>query len=577
MSRPRCCCGSIMVIQVVLLLPWLFLGNAACLASSAITAAASPSAVSKYSAVIVSTQMNGGHARRFYLNGPTTRPPPPLMLPTSGALSPSPPPSFQDRWNVAVRQAKDVVRKESMALRWESACSRTVSGLRSTFLPVGYPLSVPTGYWQFSVWSWIQDLSTSMRAVLATQRVLQGVGVGSTTATALSAVQNFLVRDAAGMAATLLFTAAAAARFQTDVKRWRLLADIMVDIGISLEVAAVQLPPQFFLPALCVGNMCKAVCGVAAGATGGSIAVFWASKGTDISDINAKFGAQHTVTASLGLVFAALFAKSVSTAKLSVVWTLYSILTVLHIFANVRCMRLIAFQHFNTARLNMVLDDHFLDKWSAAESVDPLPTPLQVAAKEPLFFLPPRLRNQRNRTVTTKAALKLRRMPIRFGVSFNEFVERSGKNLEELRAVLRLSSSDQSGIHSDNIVAPSLSQKQPPYLISIGKTPRQIDCIVVALQEKASSVQQLQAYFHAMLLRRTIEEVSRQHPRNHGGDGKHTRVIGLTEAEIRIAEKVAEVEFPVAWNAFVNGCDKVGWDLTKTELQSQGYEFALRQ
>ena len=39
------------------------------------------------------------------------------------------------------------------------------------------------------------------------------------------------------------------------------------------------------------GNMCKAMCGVAAGACNGSINIHW-SKGSDISDINAKFGAQ---------------------------------------------------------------------------------------------------------------------------------------------------------------------------------------------------------------------------------------------------------------------------------------------
>lgn len=37
--------------------------------------------------------------------------------------------------------------------------------------------------------------------------------------------------------------------------------------------------------------MCKAICGVAAGACGGAINLHWA-KGSDISDINAKFGAQ---------------------------------------------------------------------------------------------------------------------------------------------------------------------------------------------------------------------------------------------------------------------------------------------
>jgi hypothetical protein len=68
-----------------------------------------------------------------------------------------------------------------------------------------------------------------------------------------------------------LFTSVAASRFKEDIKRWRLFADIMVDIGITLEVAAAQVPAELLLPVICVGNMCKAVCGVAAGACGDAI------------------------------------------------------------------------------------------------------------------------------------------------------------------------------------------------------------------------------------------------------------------------------------------------------------------
>lgn len=48
---------------------------------------------------------------------------------------------------------------------------------------------------------------------------------------------------------------------------------------------------ETFFFGLGLGNTCKAMCGVAAGACGGVINLHWA-KGSDISDINAKFGAQ---------------------------------------------------------------------------------------------------------------------------------------------------------------------------------------------------------------------------------------------------------------------------------------------
>ncbi|MGK3738621.1 MAG: hypothetical protein ACI90V_005468 [Bacillariaceae sp.] len=73
--------------------------------------------------------------------------------------------------------------------------------IRSTFLPNGFPIKTPPGYLRYSFWSWIQDISTQLRSVLATQRILEGVGVGSSEATALSALFNYLVRDGCGMAA----------------------------------------------------------------------------------------------------------------------------------------------------------------------------------------------------------------------------------------------------------------------------------------------------------------------------------------------------------------------------------------
>ena len=81
--------------------------------------------------------------------------------------------------------------------------------------------------------------------------MLEGVGVGREGATALSALMNFLVRDGCGMAATLIFTSTSSSRFRSDIKRWRLFADIMVDVGISLEVAATLVPRALFLPMIC--------------------------------------------------------------------------------------------------------------------------------------------------------------------------------------------------------------------------------------------------------------------------------------------------------------------------------------
>ena len=176
------------------------------------------------------------------------------------------------------------------------ALLRVRSAIRSTFLPSlpsgqgdesngNYQLDTlrSSGYLSYILYDNIQDLSTSLRSVLATQRILEGVGVGRAGATALSATLNFLIRDGCGMVASLLFTSYAARGFRRHVKRWKFFADIMVDLGITLEILApsVLSNPRlcgWFLPLLCLGNTCKALCGVAAGACGGAMQMHWAVK-----------------------------------------------------------------------------------------------------------------------------------------------------------------------------------------------------------------------------------------------------------------------------------------------------------
>lgn len=474
-----------------LLVCWLSIGTASSLASAAdLSIASSSDPPARRVACVVSTKRNGGHRQLF-------------TFPTTG---------------------NETSTAKVRTNRRQGSLHNLQSGLRSTFLPSGWPASTPAGYLRYSVWSWLQDLSTNLRSVLATQRILEGVGVGRQDATALSALLNFLIRDGCGMAATLIFTAAAAERFRSDVKRWRLFADIMVDIGITLEVAALH-SPALFLLMICLGNMCKAICGVAAGACGGSINLHWA-KGSDISDIQAKFGAQHTVTGSLGLLFAAVFAKSVSTLDSRHLWSLYAALTALHIYANTRCMRLIAFDYMNTERLRIMADD-FLRQWPDTPQ---LPTPDDIASLEPLLFLP---RVGRRRFVP---------VPIHFGVGFPFFSEQSGWSEADLQAAMMTSDK---------------------YVIATGRNRRGQLSIVVALVQGATPLQQTKAYFHALLLKRRLGEASQP-------------LAKLSAGERRSIEAQADSQVQLAWRDFYRECTRSGWDLRSSELRSMGYEINVQ-
>jgi hypothetical protein len=452
---------------------------------------------------IVSTKRNGGHTKTFFIDDGSNQ------------------------------VAKKNQKKENYG-----GIKNIESALRSTFLPSGYPNRTPPGYLQYSIWSWIQDLSTQLRSVLATQRVLEGIGVGREGATALSALMNYLVRDGCGMGATLLFTSGWSSRFRTDVKRWRLFADTILDVGITCEVAAVMVPRAFFLPMISFGNICKSICGVAAGACGGSINLHWA-KGSDISDINAKFGAQHTCTGALGLVFAALFARSVNQTKPVLLWGLYSVLTILHIFANTRCMRLISFDSCNNARMNLLLSEFFLGNLHRDESLvrpemPTLPTPKEIARIEPLFFGAP----GKHQTPPTN-------IPIRFGVDFGEFYECSRGSVPMM----------QDGVLRNNM---------GNYIISSGWTSERRLCVLVSFLSNASPIEETKAYFHATLL--GIELQKRFDLENGETLSDKTR--------LEVERETKEV-LDLVWETFKACSSAAGWDLGKTELRSKGYELVI--
>ncbi len=261
--------------------------------------------------------------------------------------------------------------------------------------------------------------------------------------------------------------------------------------------------------------MCKAICGVGAGACNGAINVHW-SRGSDISDINAKFGAQHTVTGSLGLIFAAFFAKSVNNLPLNILWFLYSLLTALHVFANMMCLKLVAFDYFNTERLTMVVES-FLERIRRGEDSGKIfvEEPIMVSSQEALLF-----------------GIS-RRIPIHMGVSFNSLVRSSDMDEEEIKDAIG-----------------DISNKK--YTVTLGTN----RSIYVAMNEDSDNTDKTKAYFHGLILRKLIES-----------DDSIRNGKVLKDA----VEEVVNKLWPHFHASAING----HWDLSKTELTTKGYGISI--
>ena len=157
---------------------------------------------------------------------------------------------------------------------------------RDLFLPIGYPNSVAEGYLEYQFYDSIQGLCSYLRGVVSTSAVLSATGVGDAQATAMSAAMTWAVRDGLGMIGGLLFSYAASPHFDAHVKEFRLFADILNDVALTLDMALPLLLTQHWISSLLpfvsdylpssylvltsTSMLCKVACGMAAGATKGT-------------------------------------------------------------------------------------------------------------------------------------------------------------------------------------------------------------------------------------------------------------------------------------------------------------------
>lgn len=118
---------------------------------------------------------------------------------------------------------------------WSSSAGRLLSAL---FLPVGFPSSVRAEYVEYQLWDTVQALSSYLRGIFSTRAVLASAGVGDESASPLAAAVTWVLRDGLGMVASLALSFGAGSSFDGRLKEWRLFADVINDVGLTLDMAA---------------------------------------------------------------------------------------------------------------------------------------------------------------------------------------------------------------------------------------------------------------------------------------------------------------------------------------------------
>lgn len=245
------------------------------------------------------------------------------------------------------------------------------------FLPSGYPGSVGEGYLAYQIFDSLQGICSYLRGVVATSAVLMAAGVGDAEASAMSAAVNWALRDGTGMVGGLLFSYAASAQFDSYVKEYRLFADVINDVGLTLDMLAPYAGRGRVLYVSSLATICKTMCGMAAGATKGSITHHFAIHG-NMADLNSKESTQETLVSLLGMIFGIGLARYLhalekrgcgdgncaiskeeecianGTAKF-ISWAIFIFLTIVHVWANYLGVKILRLRTLNRERAEVTL------------------------------------------------------------------------------------------------------------------------------------------------------------------------------------------------------------------------------
>lgn len=157
--------------------------------------------------------------------------------------------------------------------------SAALNALRVLFLPRG---DVSAEYIRFQLLDSLQAMCSYLRGVLTIHATLVGVGAAAGAEAATAATIAFILKDGSAMLGSLAFNYFCSTGFDADLRWWRLFADLVNDVGLTLELLAPLTGPRFFLATTCTANLCKALCGVAAGATRVAISQHFAVGGAPL-------------------------------------------------------------------------------------------------------------------------------------------------------------------------------------------------------------------------------------------------------------------------------------------------------
>ncbi|KAL4026073.1 hypothetical protein IC575_014497 [Cucumis melo] len=369
--------------------------------------------------------------------------------------------TYRDEFHVATGMPSS-----SLSFSFVNVWLRCSDIFKRLMLPEGFPDSVTSDYLEYSLWRGVQGIASQVSGVLATQALLYAVGLGKGAIPTAAAV-NWVLKDGFGYLSKI-FLSKYGRHFDVHPKGWRLFADLLENAAYGMEMLTPAFPLHFVVIGAAAGAGRSAAALIQAATRSCFYAGFAAQR--NFAEVIAKGEAQGMVSKSIGMMLGITLANHIRSST-SLALGCFSIVTLIHMFSNLKSYKSIQLRTLNPYRASLVFSEYLFS--------GEVPSIKEVNNEEPLFPAVPLL----NTRLGCDPKLGL----------LSAEAKESAANIDQ-RLQLGSKLSDVATCEADVLELLSLFNKEN-YILS---EHRGKYCVM--LKESASPVDMLKAVFHVNYL-----------------------------------------------------------------------------
>ena len=190
---------------------------------------------------------------------------------------------------------------------------------------------------------------------ISTQALFVALGSTTTKASLYSAAYTWVLKDGIGQLGAIIFAGKYGMNFDQDVKKWRFICMLAMNLSIIIEMVTLRFPGAFIYLAS-LANIGKNVTFLCASATRANINLRFA-KQNNIGDIASKAVTQFTASSLMGIGVGLIISKVFNIASLYTILPLFSTLTMINLVCSYYSTKVVDEYYFNKERFYILYNE----------------------------------------------------------------------------------------------------------------------------------------------------------------------------------------------------------------------------